>query len=241
MNESSYLTLLGKLEHSDSWGFGDAFELISNYPKHLGSALSSDQAQWDKIYDPISDIWTLFTDAIDEGSIGIKSGELKPFKAGLMLGFFPDEIKGKGKNKKIVNKETNSLVIDRKSFLDWYLKNKGKLIQYLSSANLEINQKEFLDRLAKSEPPKHPRPITNKAKMDRLREDYSSSIAIKLKDNSGLQYPDIKDDYRLLKFIRGSGLPKDKRPKNSTLQKWLRDTRKKVKAKPKHGARKKAK
>jgi len=148
MNESSYLTLLGKLEHSDSWGFGDAFELISNYSKHLGSALSSDQAQWDKIYDPISDIWTLFTDAIDEGSIGIKSGELKPFKAGLMLGFFPDEIKGKGKNKKIVNKETNSLVIDRKSFLDWYLKNKGKLTQYLSSADLEINEEDFLDRLA---------------------------------------------------------------------------------------------
>ena len=153
MNESSYLTLLGKLEHSDSWGFGDAFELISNYPKHLGSALSSDQAQWDKIYDPISDIWTLFTDAIDEGSIGIKSGELKPFKAGLMLGFFPDEIKGKGKNKKIVNKETNSLVIDRKSFLDWYLKNKGKLTQYLSSADLEINEEDFLDRLASVKQP----------------------------------------------------------------------------------------
>jgi hypothetical protein len=34
MKESSYLTLLGKLEHSDSWRFGDAFGLISDYVKH---------------------------------------------------------------------------------------------------------------------------------------------------------------------------------------------------------------
>jgi hypothetical protein len=153
MNESSYLTLLGKLEHSDSWGFGDAFWLISDYAKHLGPDFSSDQAQWDKTYDPISDIWTFFTNAIQEGSIGIKSGELKPFKKGLMLGIFPDAMKGKGKNKIILNKGTNSLVIDRKSFLAWYLKNKGKLIQYLSSANLEINKEDFLDRLASMKQP----------------------------------------------------------------------------------------
>jgi hypothetical protein len=153
MNESSYLTLLGKLEHSDGWGFGDAFELISNYSKPLGSSHSSDQAQWDKIYNPISDIWTLFTNAIQEGSIGIKSGELTPFLAGPMNGIFPDITKGKGKNKITINKGTNSLVIDRKSFLDWYLKNKGKLIQYLSSANLEINKEDFLDRLASVKQP----------------------------------------------------------------------------------------
>ena len=148
MNESSYLTLLGKLEHSDSWGFGDAFSLIISCSKHLGPSYSSDQAQWDKIYDPISDIWTLFTDAIQEGSIGIKSGDLTPFLAGPMNGIFPVEIKGKGENKKIVYKETNSLVINRKSFLAWYLGNKGKLTQYLSSANLEIEEEDFLDRLA---------------------------------------------------------------------------------------------
>ena len=48
MHESSYLTLLGKLEHSDSWGFGDAFWLISDYAKHLGQAFNHDQAQWNK-------------------------------------------------------------------------------------------------------------------------------------------------------------------------------------------------
>jgi hypothetical protein len=70
-----------------------------------------------------------------------------------MLGIFPDVTKGKGKNKKIINKGTNSLVIDRKNFLDWYLKNKGKLTQYLSSADLEINEEDFLDRLASMKQP----------------------------------------------------------------------------------------
>ena len=58
MNESSYITLLGKLEHSDSWGFGDAFWLISDYAKHLGQAFNHDQAQWNKTYGSICDIWT---------------------------------------------------------------------------------------------------------------------------------------------------------------------------------------
>ena len=63
----------------------------------------------------------------------------------------------------------------------------------------------------------------------------------KLKDNPNLQFPDFKNDYGLQKLIRLSGLPEDKYPKDSTLQKWLRETRKKVKAKPKRGARKKTK
>ena len=153
MNQSSYLILLGKLEHSNSWGFGDTFWLISDYAKHLGQAFNHDQAQWDKTYGSICDIWTFVTNAIQEGSIGIKSGELKPFLAGPMNGIFPVEIKGKGENKKIVYKETNSLVINRKSFLAWYLGNKGKLTQYLSSANLEIEEEDFLDRLASVKQP----------------------------------------------------------------------------------------
>lgn len=153
MNESNYLTLLGKLEHSDSWGFGDAFWLISDYAKHLGQAFNHDQAQWDKTYSSICDIWTFVTNAIREESIGIKSGELKYFEAGPMLGIYPEVTIGKGKNEKTVNKETNSLVIDRKSFLNWYKQNKGKLIEYLSSAGLNINEEEFLDRLASIKQP----------------------------------------------------------------------------------------
>ena len=64
-------------------------------------------------------------------------------------------------------------------------------------------------------------------------------------DNSVLSFqykdPDFKNDYALQKLIRGSGLPEKKHPKDSTLQKWFRETRKKVKAKPKRVARKKTK
>ena len=71
--------------------------------------------------------------------------------------------------------------------------------------------------------------------MDRLRENYSSSVAKKLKDNPKLQFPDFNNDYGLQKLIRASGLPETKRPKDSTLKGWIRETRKKVKAKPKSG------
>jgi hypothetical protein len=64
MAESNYLTLLGKLEGSDEWGFGDAFQLIIDYAKHLGQAYSSDKAQWKKVYSPISDVWVAVTDAM---------------------------------------------------------------------------------------------------------------------------------------------------------------------------------
>ena len=119
----------------------------------FGQAFNHDQAQWDKTYGSICDIWTFVTNAIREGSIGIKSGDLKSFEDRPMLGIFPETTKGKGENKKTINRETNSLVIDRKSFLAWYLGNKGKLTQYLSSANLEIEEEDFLDRLASM---KHP-------------------------------------------------------------------------------------
>ena len=41
MKESSYLTLLGKFEHSDSWGFGDAFELLCFHTRILANAFDS--------------------------------------------------------------------------------------------------------------------------------------------------------------------------------------------------------
>ena len=77
--------------------------------------------------------------------------------------------------------------------------------------------------------------------MDHLRGGYCSLVTKKLKGNPNLQFPELKNDYGVQKLIRGSGLPEKKHPKDSTLQKWLRETRKKVKAKPKRGARKKTK
>jgi hypothetical protein len=224
MNESSYLTLLGKLEHSDSWGFGDAFELLCFHIRVYANGLDLGREQFFKVDMSLRDVWTTIEDAISEGKIRVTNGKLSDLSEGPFL-----------------TNNSNIVSIDKKSFLSWYRRDKEKIVQYLSCVNLKIYQEEFLDRLAKAEPTKSPHPKTKKAKMDQLREDYISVVTKKLKDNPNLQFPDIKDDYRLLRFIRGSGLPDDKRPKNSTLQKWLRDTRKKVNAKPKHGARKKAK
>ena len=163
-------------------------------------------------------MWTTIEDSISDGKIRVKSGKLSDLSAGPMF-----------------TENSNVVVIDKKSFLSWYRRDKEKIVQYLSYAGLEIHQEEFLDRLAKMEPLKTPHPKTNKAKRDRLREDYISSAAMKLKKNPGLQFPDFKSDYGLQKLIRASGLPEDKHPKDSTLQGWIREARKKVKVKPKRG------
>ena len=222
MNESSYLTLLGKLEHSDSWGFGDAFELLCFHTRVFANAFDSGREHFIKIDMALRDVWTTMEDAISDGKIRVKTGKLSDLSEGPLL-----------------TENSNIVAIDKKSFLSWYRRDKEKIVQYLSCVDLKIYQEEFLNRLAKAEPPKSPHPITDRAKMDHLREDYCSSIAKKLKDNPNLQFPELKNDYGLQKLIRGSGLPEKKHPKDSTLQKWLRETRKKVKAKPKHGARKK--
>ena len=211
MNESSYLTLLGKLEHSDSWGFGDAFELLCFHTRVFANAFDSGREHFIKIDMALRDVWTTMEDAISDGKIRVKSGKLSDLSDGPLL-----------------TNNSNIVAIDKKSFLSWYRRDKEKIVQYLACVDLKIYQEEFLDRLSKAKPPKHPHPIKDKAKMNRLREDYSSSVGKKLKDNPKLQFPDFKNDYGLQKLIRGSGLPEKKHPKDSTLQQWIRDTRKKL-------------
>ena len=218
MEESDYPSLLGKLEHLDDWGFGDAFELLCFHTHVLANAFDSGRAGFEKIDTALRDVWTTIEDSISDGKIRVKSGKLSALSAGPMF-----------------TENSNVVVIDKKSFLSWYRRDKQKVVQYLSYAGLEIHQEEFLDRLAKMEPLKTPHPKTNKAKRDRLREDYISSVAKKFKDNPDLQFPDFNNDYRLQRLIRDSGLPEDKHPKDSTLQGWIRDARKKVKVKPKRG------
>ena len=218
MNESSYLTLLGKLENSDSWGFGDAFELLCFHTRIFANAFDSGREHFIKIDVALRDVWTTMEDAISEGKIRVKTGKLSDLSEGPL---FTDN--------------SNIVAIDKESFLSWYRRDKEKIVQYLSCVDLKIYQEEFLDRLSKKEPPKNPHPLTDRAKKDRLREDYISAVAIKLKDNPNLQFPDFNNDYNLKKLIRGSGLSENKRPKDSTLQGWIRDVRKKIKAKPKSG------
>ena len=218
MNESSYLTLLGKLEHSDSWGFGDAFELLCFHTRVFANAFDSGREHFIKIDMALRDVWTTMEDAISDGKIRVKTGKLSALSKGPL---FTDN--------------SNIVTIDKESFLSWYRRDKEKIAQYLACVDLKIYQEEFLDGLAKAEPPKHPHPLTDRAKKDRLREDYISAVAKNLKDNPNLQFPDFNNDYNLKKLIRGSGLSENKRPKDSTLQGWIRDVRKKIKAKPKSG------
>ena len=218
MNESSYLTLLENLAHSDSWGFGDAFELLCFHTRVLANAFDSGREHFIKIDMALRDVWTTIEDAISEGKIRVTNGKLSDLSKGPL---FTDNY--------------NVVAIDKESFLSWYRRDKEKIVQYLACVDLKIYQEEFLDRLSKTEPRKTPHPIKDKAKMNRLREDYSSSVAKKLEDNPKLQFPDFSNDYGLQKLIRGSGLPEDKYPKDSTLQGWIREARKKVKAKPKDG------
>ena len=224
MNESSDMTLLGKLEHSDSWGFGDAFELLCDHTNILARAFDAGRNGFDNTFKALMDVWTTMEDSISLGEIRVKSGRLIDLAGGLLM-----------------TENPNTLVLDKESFLAWYRRDKETIARYLSCVDLQIYQEEFLNRLAKAEPPKSLPQITDRAKMDHLRGDYCSSVAKKLKDNPNLQFLDFKNDYGLQKLIRGSGLLEKKYPKDSTLQKWLRETRKKVKAKPKRGARKKTK
>ena len=83
--------------------------------------------------------------------------------------------------------------------------------------------------------PKTARPATNKAKMNRLREDYIFKATKKLKASPDLQFSFFKHDHSFMNIIRSSKLPADKQPKDSTLERWVRKARKNANVKPSVG------
>jgi len=111
VKESSYLTLLGKFEHSDSWGFGDAFELLCFHTRILANAFDSGRDGFEKIDTALRDVWTTIEDSISDGKIRVKSGELSALSAGPMF-----------------TENSNVVVIDKKSFLSWYRRDKQKIV-----------------------------------------------------------------------------------------------------------------
>ena len=115
MNESSYRTLLGKLEHSDSWGFGDAFELLCFHTRIFANAFDSGREHFIKIDIALRDVWTTMEDAISDGKIRVKTGKLSDLSKGPL---FTDN--------------SNIVAIDKESFLSWYRRDKEKIVQYLS-------------------------------------------------------------------------------------------------------------
>ena len=94
----------------------------------------------------------------------------------------------------------------------------------------------LVNKLLLSQPiPKTARPATNKAKMNRLREDYIFKATKKLKASPDLQFSFFKHDHSFMNIIRSSKLPTDKQPKDSTLERWVRKARKNANVKPSVG------
>ena len=94
----------------------------------------------------------------------------------------------------------------------------------------------LVNKLLLSQPiPKTARPATNKAKMNRLREDYIFKATKKLKASPDLQFSFFKHDHSFRNIFRSSKLPTDKQPKDSTLERWVRKARKNANVKPKVG------
>ena len=94
----------------------------------------------------------------------------------------------------------------------------------------------LVNKLLLSQPiPKTARPATNKAKMNRLREDYIFKATKKLKASPDLQFSFFKHNHSFMNIIRSSKLPTDKQPKDSTLERWVRKARKNANVKPSVG------
>ena len=94
----------------------------------------------------------------------------------------------------------------------------------------------LVNKLLLSQPiPKTARPATNKAKMNRLREDYIFKATKKLKASPDLQFSFFKHDHSFMNIIRSSKLPTEKQPKDSTLERWVRKARKNANVKPSVG------
>ena len=121
----------------------------------------------------------------------------------------------------------------KQSVLKWV--NSDQTILQLRHFSKDIDD-IFVNKLLLSQPiPKTARPATNKAKTNRLREDYIFKATKKLKASPDLQFSFFKHDHSFMNIIRSSKLPTDKQPKDSTLERWVRKARKNANVKPKVG------
>ena len=126
---------------------------------------------------------------------------------------------------------------------EWRL-TKHSVLKWINNNRTALQLRHFpkdiddilVNKLLLSQPiPKTARPATNKAKMNRLREDYIFKATKKLKASPDLQFSFFKHDHSFMNIIRSSKLPTDKQPKDSTLERWVRKARKNANVKPKVG------
>ena len=142
MSEFHKLPSFGELERSKKWGFGDAFEILCNDAIVLAKSYDEGTTEFNDVFKSLMDVWATIEDSMSRGEIRIESGKLNDLSEGPML-----------------VRNSNIVVINKNDFLSFYRKNKKKLAQYLSYADIKIYQEEFLDRLASiKEPYKGGRP-----------------------------------------------------------------------------------
>jgi hypothetical protein len=216
--KTPYSNLLANLECKNHWGFRDAVGLICQRPDPRDDAFAIGIYNYSETSGAFKTVENFIKKALIEKQIRLISGNLKSVSVA-------------------------TLILDRDSFLLWYSQNKDKIKQYLSCGNLSIRYEEFLDILAKENVQinskiRDPHPDTDKAKKNRLREDYISAAAKMLIKNPDLKWPDFKDAPSLKNLIRESGHPQ----KESTIQRnWIHKARTKAKVTGKPGAPKKKK
>ena len=126
---------------------------------------------------------------------------------------------------------------------EWRL-TKHSVLKWINNNRTALQLRHFpkdiddilVNKLLLSQPiPKTARPATNKAKMNRLREDYIFKATKKLKASPDLQFSFFKHDHSFMNIIQSSKLPTDKQPKDSTLERWVRKARENANVKPKVG------
>jgi len=211
-----YLNPLANLECKNHWDFRDAIGLICQRPNLMDHEFYYGEKDYSKTSGAFKTVENIIKKALIEKQIRLISGNLKSVSVA-------------------------TLILDRDSFLLWYSQNKDKIKQYLSYGNLSIHYEEFLDRLVKenvqiNSKNRSPNPAMDKARMERLHEDYVNAAVKMLIKNPSLKWPDFKKSPNLKNLIRKSGLS----PFESTLQrKWIPEARQLAKVKGTPGSPKK--
>jgi hypothetical protein len=116
---------------------------------------------------------------------------------------------------------------------NWISEN--KILDWLNDEGIKVSS-ETVKILNSNEPQRDPHPLTRKARLKRLHENYVAKAVEMFQKNEELKWPFFKDNDSLKTLIRDS----KSSPADSTLQKkWIPEARKKANVVGKPGTPKK--
>jgi len=114
----------------------------------------------------------------------------------------------------------------------------GEIARMSKFLDSHVNSEKALwkSRIGSQEKNRPPRPTSNRAKMDRLHENYVNKVVEKFKSNPHLEAPEIIEYSSLKTIIRNSGLSEQNYPQDTHIKKkWIPEARKKAKTPSKKG------